>query len=200
MRNLIQTLIILVMTLILISFLTLGLTGCSPDQVANPQTDADKINLATADDLMMAFVEIYGNRDLDLYGQLLHENFIYTFDPHCCGELGPVYEYFTREDELICAQRMFSGKAGVNSRGQAVPAILDIDFNYWAQEGSWELEHDGQLRGVFRADIVFLLEDSASWRVTGRQVFTVTTGDNFREVGGGLNSYQIIGWQELSGL
>jgi hypothetical protein len=95
---------------------------------------------------------------------------------------------------------MFSGKAGVNSRGQAVPAILDIDFNYWAQEGSWELEHDGQLRGVFRADIVFLLEDSASWRVTGRQVFTVTTGDNFREVGGGLNSYQIIGWQELSGL
>jgi hypothetical protein len=162
-----------------------------------PETDPGKVYSASADDLMANFVMAYGGRDLDLYGQLLHPDFIYTFDPECYSGLGPSYEYFTKEDELICARNMFCGEAIVNSRGQAQPAITSIQFQDWEQVGSWELQHDGQLRGIFRMNLLISRQDSSNLSIRGRQIFTVAVNETFREVGGNLSFYQIIGWQDL---
>lgn len=189
--------ILILMTTILAAFLLLGVSGCAEDSVMGPQDDPSKMYSVTADDLMANFVLAYGGRDLEAYAQLLHPDFIYTFDPEGCSELGPCYEFFTKEDELICAANMFSGEAVVNSRGQTLPAITDIIFNHWEQVGSWELEADGQMRGVFQIDILFTRQDASSLSVQSQQVFTVAQSEVYREVGGNLPYYQIIGWQDL---
>lgn len=202
MRNTIpslQCIMIIMMTAILAAFLLLAMTGCAEDSLLSPNDDPSKVYSATADDLMDNFVRAYGGQDLELYAQLLHDDFIYTFDPDCCSELGPVFEYFTREDELICAGNLFSGETVVNSRGQTVPAITGIHFHSWEREGSWELEANGRLRGIFQVDLLLTRQDSSDLRIRGRQIFTVAVNHDFREVGGGHPYYQIIGWQDLTG-
>lgn len=198
MRTFIHSLIVIMMTVILAGMVMLGLTGCSDENLVQPENRENKIFSASPDELMENFALVYGGRDLEKYAQLLHDDFVYTFDPETAQELGPSFEFFNKDEELICAANLFSGETVVNSRGQSQPAILAITFHHWSLEGDWTIDQAGHLRGVFEADISFYREGSSTLRVTGRQVFTVAATEDFREVGGSDTYYQVLGWQDLT--
>ena len=200
MRTILNSAIVILMTAILAGMILLGLAGCATDDPLQPLDPVFKVHSATANALMENFVLAYGGRDLELYEQLLHDDFIFTFDPVTAKRLGPAYEFFTREDELITAQNMFCGKPIVNSRGQHQGAITSIVFSAWEQAGEWAIDSEGQLRGVFDAVIQIHRDGASSFTIAGQQVFTVVLADISDSEGAVQPSYQIIGWQELSGL
>ncbi len=203
MRNYLESTIAVLMGVVILGFILISFTGCTEDTVLQPLDAPDKVYSPTVDDLMINFALIYGGRDLGLYEQLLHEDFIYTFNPEAVGKLGPSYEYFTKEDELITAANMFSGKPVVNSQGRTLAAITDIEFLHWEQVGDWELSGDmdggGRLRGVFEGAIHITRDGDRDFTIRGLQIFTVVPVEGSGEDSGVLPNYQIIGWQDLSG-
>jgi len=201
MRITLKSIISIWMSLTLAAIVAASLTGCSKDAALMQPEPVLKVLSRTPDALMENFVKTYGERDLDTYAQLLHEQFIYTFNPETSRNLGPSYEYFTRQDELECAANLFSGEVVTNSRGQQVPAITAIEFRHWEQIGDWELaspdEVDG-LRGVFECTIRFVRAGAGDLTVRGRQLFTVAMADVSDGEGAVGPYYQIIGWQDLT--
>ncbi len=199
MRSILDTLIVILITVILAGFLLVGLTGCSEDDQLVSPAAALKVSSRTPDALMDNFVRFYGGRDLDGYAQLLHEDFIYTFDAATTRRLGPSFEFFTREDELITAAHMFCGRPVVNSRGQTVPAITGLDFLAWEQVGKWELTGEGHLQGRFDMVLQVTRDQDSDFIIRGLQVFTVALADISDEEGAVQPCYRIIAWQDLGG-
>lgn len=199
MRTILNSAIVILMTVILAGLVLLGLAGCTAETPFHPQDPTFKVYSASADALMANFVLAYGSRDLELYEQLLHDDFIFTFDRLTASRLGPSFQYFTREDELITARNMFCGKPIVNSRGIPQAAITDIDIQAWEQAGEWSLSAEGHLRGVFDCIILVSREGASSFTISGQQLFTVVLADVSDSEGAVQINYQIIGWQELSG-
>ncbi len=204
MRNLLETIISVLLGIILTGIILVGFTGCSEKGILQPSDPALKFQSSTADLLMENFVQAYGDRDLDRYTQLLHDDFIYTFNPDFAKRLGPAYEYFTKEDELITAANMFSGKPVVNSRGRTLAAITAIEFQGWRQVGQWVLAEGvnsgGSLRGVFDCTIHITRDGDVDFTITGQQQFTVIPGEVSADEGAAPLNYQIVGWQDLTGL
>ncbi len=202
MRNFLETTITIVMGIILTGIILIGFSGCSEKGILQPIDPVLKIHSSSADNLMDNFAKAYGGRDLDLYAQLLHEDFIYTFNPESAKHSGPVYDFFTKEDELITAANMFCGKPIVNSQGRTLAAITDIDFQVWKQEGQWEMaegmDSAGSLRGVFDCVIHITRDGDSNFTITGQQLFTVILADISDDEGAIQPNYQIIGWQDLT--
>jgi hypothetical protein len=85
--------------------------GCSNDSdLLRPEPGAYKFS-ASPDILMENFQKAYTAMDLDGYGHLLHEEFIFSFQACDVEKLGLSKDHFTREDELITAEHMFARKA-----------------------------------------------------------------------------------------
>ncbi len=204
MRNYLESTIAILMGIVILGFILIGFTGCTESTLVQPIESSNKFNSHTADELMVNFALAYGARDLGLYEQLLHENFIYTFNPDAVNKLGPSFKYFTKEDELITAANMFSGKPVVNSQGRSLAAITAIEFLKWEKVGDWELTGDmdrrGGLRGVYEGTIHISRDGDSDFFIKGRQMFTVVLADISGDEGEISPNYQIIGWQDLSSL
>ena len=203
MRNYLESSIAILMGMVILGFILIGFTGCTESTLVQPLETMNKVNSPTADELMLNFALAYGGRDLGLYEQLLHEDFVYTFNQDAVNKLGPTYEFFTKEDELITAAKMFSGKPVVNSQGRTVAAITDIEFLSWQKVGDWEMTGDmdrrGSMRGVYEGTIHFTREGDRDFTIRGRQMFTVVMDEVSGDEGGSRPNYKIIGWQDLSG-
>jgi hypothetical protein len=202
MRNSLQSIIAVLMGMILLGFVLVGFSGCADEEILQPLDYISKVKSNTPERLMENFALAYGKRDLEMYAQLLNEDFLYTFHPDSAKRLGPSYKFFTREDELITAKNMFSGEPVVNSRGQIVAAITDIKFVAWQQSGAWqltgEMDKEGGLRGVFDCVVQFTREGDSDITIRGQQLFTVVPAEISDEEDGIEPNYQIIGWQDLT--
>ena len=201
MRNFLQSSIAILMGMILLGFVLIGFSGCTQSEILQPLESVSKVYSHTANHLMENFVEAYGNRDLERYAQLLHDDFIYTFNPNSTKRLGPSYKYFTKEDELITAANMFCGKPVVNSQGRTLPAITDIEFVAWQQAAPWEvtgeMDAEGGLRGVFDCVMHITRNGGCDFTIAGRQIFTVVLSGISDDEDGIQPNYQIIGWQDM---
>ncbi len=169
--------------------------GCSKDtELLGPEPGAYKFS-ASPDILMENFQEAYTTMDLDGYGRLLHEDFIFSFQACDVEKLGLSKDHFTREDELTTAEHMFARKAYVKSSGMVVAPILAIEFRRFEREGDWVAMNDpdkpGLLKGIYQVDIVMDRGPEGTLSIRGTCVFFA--------VGSGSVGYRLIGWVDRTG-
>jgi len=164
--------------------------GCSHDSdILGPEPGAYRFS-ASPDILMENFEKAYTAMDLEEYGKLLHEDFIFSFQACDVEKLGLSEDHFTREDELITASHMFGRKPYVKASGQVVAPILEIE-----RLGKWITMDDpdkpGLLKGIFQVDIVMDRGKAGNLSIRGTCVFFV--------VGSERVGFQMIGWVDRTG-
>jgi len=169
--------------------------GCSNDSdLLGPEPGAYKFS-ASPDILMENFQKAYTAMDLDGYGRLLHEDFIFSFKACDVEKLGLSQDHFTRKDELITAEHMFARKAYVKSSGQVVAPILAIEFQRFERDGDWITMNDpdkpGLLKGIYQVDIIMDRGTEGFLSIRGTCVFFA--------VGSASAGYQLIGWVDRTG-
>ena len=169
--------------------------GCSPDSdILGPETGAYRFS-ASPDILMENFETAYAAMDLEEYGKLLHEDFIFSFQACDVEKLGLSKDHFTREDELITAGHMFARKPYVKSNGQVVDPILDIVFLRFERAGEWvpmdDPDRPGLLKGTYLVDIRMDRGTAGSLSIRGTCVFFAVGSENA--------GYRLIGWVDLTG-
>jgi len=179
-------------TLIVFILIVLGFLvyGCSPDTgILGPEPGAYRFS-ASPDILMENFEKAYSAMDLEEYGRLLHEDFIFSFQACDVEKLGLSKDHYTREDELATASHMFARKPYVKSSGQVVAPILEIVFLRFELVGDWVAMNDpdkpGLLKGTYRVEIRMDRGEAGNLSIRGTCVFFV--------VGSERVGYRLIGW------
>ena len=170
------------------------LFGCSQNtEIMGPEPGAYR--LSTSPDILMEnFEAAYAAMDLEQYGKLLHEDFIFSFQACDVEKLGLSKDHFTREDELITAGHMFARKPYVKSNGQVVDPILSIVFLRFERAGEWVTMDDpdkpGLVKGTYLVDIQMDRGQAGTLSIRGTCVFfVVETADS---------GYRLIGWVDLT--
>ncbi|MCK9995387.1 MAG: hypothetical protein KAH56_03790 [Candidatus Krumholzibacteria bacterium] len=169
--------------------------GCTPDtEILGPEPGAYRFS-ATPDILMENFEKAYTAMDLEEYGKLLHEDFIFSFQACDVEKLGLSKDHFTREDELITASHMFGRKPYVKSNGSVIDPILEIDFLRFELAEDWvpmdDPDRPGLLKGIFHVDIFLDRGEAGSLSIRGTCVFFV--------VGSERVGFRLIGWVDRTG-
>ncbi len=169
--------------------------GCSPDtEILGPEPGAYRFS-ASPDILMENFQKAYTAMDLDEYGKLLHEDFIFSFQACDVEKLGLSEDHFNREEELITASHMFCRKPYVKANGVVVAPILEIEFRRFELAEDWVAMDDpdrpGLLKGVFLVDIFMDRGDARSLSIRGTCVFFA--------VGSERVGFRLIGWVDRTG-
>ncbi len=182
----------------------MGAAGCfRPDDIIETDPPAKYVFPTTPDDLMANFVTAYTTRDVAGYGDLLHEDFIFSFQACDVAKLGLSKNHYTRADEIQTARNMFSGKAYHKSNGQVVPAITGINFVQWQQLGAWRSAEDSAPAGALRVSVECLVtmerQGAATIRVAGQSIFTALPVQIEVQDGVFHEGYQMLGWVDLTG-
>lgn len=115
---------------LLLPALMLLSAGCGEDDITAPVQEPTFDPPSSAIMLMQMFATAYTDMDLDLYGNLLHDDFRFFFIHAQDG-------YFDREDDLISTGNMFSSEAGINSQGYLTRAINSIDVDQMLLVEPW---------------------------------------------------------------
>ena len=184
-----------ILVILIVSALGILVFGCATDtEILGPEPGAYRFS-ATPDILMENFEKAYTAMDLDGYGRLLHEDFIFSFQACDVEKLGLSEDHYTREDELATAAHMFAGTPYVKSGGQVVDPILEIRFLGFKREGDWVFMNDPEKPGLLKANFlvnIFMDRGKAgSMSIRGTCVFFV--------VGSESAGYQLIGWVDRTG-
>ncbi len=184
-------------TLFIFILIALGVLvyGCSPDtEILGPEPGAYRFS-ASPDILMENFEKAYTAMDLEEYGKLLHEDFIFSFQACDVEKLGLSKDHYTREDELATASHMFARKPYVKSSGQVVAPILTIVFLRFERAGEWVAMDDpdkpGLLKGTYLVDIRMDRGEAGNLSIRGTCVFFA--------VGSESVGYRLIGWVDRTG-
>jgi len=181
-----------------------GTVGCMhQDGMVETEPPLKYVFPETPDDLMTNFVTAYTTRDAVGYADLLHEDFIFSFQACDVAKLGLSKDHFTREDEIQTARNMFSGRDYHKSNGQVVPAITEIRFERWEQLEPWHPAEESAAADVMRINMVcrVVLERgrASTIEVAGQSVFYAVPAvlevrdAIFRE------GYKMVGWVDLTG-
>lgn len=177
--------------------------GCASEkQILGPvQTDPYPVAV-TPDQLMENFATAYAARDLEGYGSLLHEDFVFSFQPCDIAKLGLSKDHFNREDELASARNLFSGKPLVKSDGRVVPAVTMIRFLDFSRLEDWvpadEAAKPGSLKAVYHILAQLDREDGSVLTIRGRSVFFTLAELREGENDGPRAVHQLVGWVDLS--
>ncbi len=87
--------------------------------------------------LMKNFRTVYEEMDFDSYADMLRKDYITILQTSTQDEFPDVGATLDWEDEIVIAERMFSGQPFTNSAGDLVPGISSISFDQLEQQGDW---------------------------------------------------------------
>lgn len=124
----------LVLSLCLVAMALAG-AGCREDGPADPPPF---VGPATPEQLMADFKAAYEDLDIDGYREVIHPDFLIFLSQDTVDEFalpGPTFSY---AEEMLIAERMFSGHPYVRPDQTIVPGITRFDFTYFAPETDWE--------------------------------------------------------------
>ncbi|MFH1843527.1 MAG: hypothetical protein ABIF77_10015 [bacterium] len=153
----------------------------------------------TPEKLMENFVQAYGDRDLEAYSELLHEDFTFVFQPADVEKLQLEGDSYTKEDELAVAANMFSGEPVKKADGRILPAIDRIEFLNFEPLGGWEPSPDqasfpGTLRCPYRVSLAIRRVGASSLEIEGVSIFHVVSRDVRDDEKRSYAYYQLAGW------
>lgn len=115
----------------MVAGILLLLGGCSSkEEIVVPDDRSAYLLPGSPDKVMANFVTVYGSMDLEGYAQVLHEDFVFTFQPCDVQKLGLLKDHLTRQEELAVAANMFSRADVTKDDGRKVPGIHCIEFLY----------------------------------------------------------------------
>jgi hypothetical protein len=173
--------------------------GCSDNEVVKGPEIAENFALAVTPDILLEnFALAFATRDIALYGEILDEDFAFTFLPCDVADLGLKSNHWNREDELKSATRMFSGKPHIRDDHTFVAAITVIEFlemqqiTPWSQAG--DPDRDGVLRATFDMKVRFGREGAGDLVVAGPSIFYAVPVADKR----GVDRYRLLGWVDRS--
>jgi hypothetical protein len=153
----------------------------------------------TPDKLMSNFQLAYSGLDINQYRNILHPDFIFKFLEADVDALNLPSDRLFKDEELLSAQKMFSGSPGVDPLdGTPVAGISDITFELFDREGTWEgtddaVDFPGTQKAVFNTQVSFLRPGSTTIIVDGQTIFYVAARDSTVN-GVTRDYYQLRGW------
>jgi hypothetical protein len=86
---------------------------------------------------MIAFQQMYENRDYDRMRDIMHPDFFMVLQQSTREDFPDVGDFIELNEELRMHERMFSGQSVVDPNGSIVPAISEITFSKFRQIGDW---------------------------------------------------------------
>ena len=189
---------------LIVMALALTFTGCTSDDPAAPPDDQQPQYAAadSPDQLMDNFVQAYEAMDLEGYGDILHEDFI--FDPVDEGGHWGFPADWDKNTELLLTGNMFNGRDGQNPDGSLRDGIQSIRINSMVRQTAWvspppeETLFDADLHALFDAAIVFTLNGGDNtMSVYYDQVFYVRAVETKLKSAEGDTLYELVGHREI---
>ena len=116
------------------------LTGCNDDENPGPPPcgELDAMPYPASEDQLLAnFRTAYESMDFGSYRQLLDPDFVMYLQPSTRQEFPDVGPTLDLSEELVIAERMFSGQPITNSNGDLVAGISAVGFAAFEQQGGW---------------------------------------------------------------
>jgi hypothetical protein len=155
-------------------------TGClfSPDEDAKPPPpNKPKYEFPDTEDVLMAnFREAYSKMDLDGYRDVLHPDFRFMFQQLDIEHLGLPSDHWTREEELLSANKMFNGL------GPTPISKINIDVmdpqTPWQDTGSGHPDFPDSRRRVYAISMEITRPGDTTLMVTGLQEFFAVSRDS----------------------
>jgi len=188
----------------MVAGILLLLGGCSSKQeIVTPEGRSGYLLPGSPDKLMANFVTAYGSMDLEGYAQVLHEDFVFTFQLCDVQKLGLLEDHLTRQEELAVAANMFSRAEVTKDDGRKVPGIHFIEFLYCERVSAWEAaagfkDRDEVLGATYDMVVEITQMTGSVITIQGRSVFYVTGAGTVDTATGGAPYYHLIGWVDLT--
>ncbi|MFO7608800.1 MAG: hypothetical protein R6X35_06320 [Candidatus Krumholzibacteriia bacterium] len=145
----------LAFSLLLVAALLVG-AGCNDDD--DPVVPPPPGGYTTPEALMAAFVAVYEEQDIDAFRLVVHPDFQLHLSQATVDEFALPGTTFAYDEEMLIAERMFSGLPHVRPDQSVVPGITRIEFAYFSAETAWvvagpEDRFPGAYCAQFRVDI-----------------------------------------------
>lgn len=148
----------------------------------------------TPDAVVAGLTRSYEDRDVELYGALLHEDFEFHAAPEN-RHLAPPDGVCDRRRELEIAERMFGGSVGWTHGGVIVPPVTRIRLELTPLEDWRSVPDDPDRRArSYRTHLVVEFDGRPPYVVRRVQDFTVV-GRRF-EHDPRLSDFQLVLWRE----
>lgn len=144
----------LALVLTLVAVLLVAPACDDDDPVAPPPP----IGPETWQELMATFVSVYEDLDIDGFREVIHPDFLIALSQATVDEFALPADTFSYDEEVLIAERMFSGQPFVRPDQSIVPGITRIAFEYFEPETAWEVagptdRFPGDLCAQYRVEI-----------------------------------------------
>ena len=169
-------------------------TGGGPQELPWP---------GSPDQLMSNFRAIYEAMSYEEYRKIMHPDFLTILQEATTEEFPDVGTTLDVNEELRIHERMFSGDAVTDPDNNLVPGVLNISFNVFSPQDTWQLSpEDAIIPNAERAPyyVVFLFDRGQNFstlKVEGTIKFYVTSKDSLYQ-GAERKYYQMIGQEDLT--
>lgn len=148
-------------------------------------------------ELMAGFVSAYEDLDIEGYRALVHPDFRIHLSQATVDEFFLPAGTFSYDEEVLIAERMFSGQPFVRPDQSIVPGITRIAFEYFEPETAWEVagptdRFPGDLCAQYRVEI--RIEQGNFGLLTIRGIIEFAVRNEPVERGGTLHDrWQMVG-------
>jgi len=155
------------------------------------------------DQLMINFQTIYETRDFDEYRVIMHPDFLTILQTETTTEFPDVGTTLDVNEELRIHERMFSGEAVTDPKGDLVPGVLSISFSKFQALDAWTMSPWDDIIPLAEwatFEVEFLFDRGQTFstlKVQGLIKFYVTSKDSVYQ-GAPRQYYQMIGQVDLT--
>ena len=184
--------------------------GCifSPDE--DPADDKppvpEELPFPGSPDVLMAnFQTIYETMNYNEYRKIMHPDYLTILQESTTEEFPDVGTTLDVNEELRIHERMLSGEAVIDPKGDFVPGVANISFSTFRALDAWALSPpDDIIPNAEWApfDVVFMFDrgqEFSTLQVVGTIKFYVTSRDSLHQ-GTAMQYYQMIGQVDLTNL
>ncbi|MCP4143989.1 MAG: hypothetical protein GY752_01750 [bacterium] len=185
--------------------LVLLLSGCGEDTVT-PDPELNEYSYPeTKEELVEAFINSYGDMDIDNYSDCISENFKFIFTINDQSQYQLPSRYLERAEDVLIMERVFSGNSHEKPDGTTQPGLQSITIANWSMVGpSWVLtpaehaEFPNSYRGIFYVWMIYA-ENGSQHTITMQttQLFYVKSYEDTHSDGTVHDRWYLVGQEDL---
>ncbi|MFN2369779.1 MAG: hypothetical protein ABR506_01350, partial [Candidatus Krumholzibacteriia bacterium] len=102
--------------------------------------------------LMANFQTVYEEREIDGYREVIDPSFVIYLSQETIDDFSLPRAFFDYDEEVLIAERMFSGSPFIRQSGEITPGITQIQFDIFLPETVWEVSPaDDRIPNALRA-------------------------------------------------